>query len=139
MPVVVQSKAAKKPSSVKAKPSMPLAKVRGTLVNPNLTSELRSRLQLSQPVFAKLLPVSVRTLVTLEGGTPPTEAVSRRLAELKRLTKALAEVMKEESLGKWLQTPNNAFDGLKPLEVIERGESDSIWSMIYYLRSGVPS
>jgi len=139
MAVVVQSKAAKKPRSVKAKPSIPQAKVRGTLVKPNLANELRSRLQLSQPVFAKLLPVSVRTLVTLEGGTPPTEAATRRLAELERLTNALAEVMKEESLGRWLQTPNDAFDSLKPLEVIERGESDRIWSMIYFLRSGVPS
>lgn len=139
MAVVIQSKAAKKPRSGKAKPSIPVAKVRGTLVKPNLASELRTRLQLSQPVFAKLLPVSVRTLVTLEGGTPPTEAVSRRLAELKRLTNALTEVMKEESLGRWLQTPNDAFDSLKPLEVIERGESDRIWSMVYILRSGVPS
>jgi uncharacterized protein (DUF433 family) len=51
----------------------------------------------------------------------------------------LTEVMKKESLGKWLQTPNEAFDGLKPLEVIEHGESDRIWAMIYFLRSGVPS
>jgi hypothetical protein len=28
---------------------------------------------------------------------------------------------------------------LKPLEVIDRGEGDRIWSMIYFLRSGVPS
>lgn len=139
MAVDVQSKTTKKPRAVKAKPSVPLAKVRATLVKPNLANELRTRLQLSQPLFAKLLPVSVRTLVTLEGGTPPTEAVSRRLAELTRLTNALTEVMKEESLGTWLQTPNPAFDSLKPLEVIERGEGDRIWSMVYFLRSGVPS
>jgi hypothetical protein len=65
--------------------------------------------------------------------------VARRLIELERLTNALAEEMNEESLGKWLQTPNEAFDGLKPLEVIDRGESDRIWSMVYFLRSGVPS
>jgi hypothetical protein len=61
------------------------------------------------------------------------------LTELQRLTNALAEVMKKESLGNWLQTPNEAFDGLKPLEVIDRGEGDRLWSMIYFLRSGVPS
>ena len=32
-----------------------------------------------------------------------------------------------------------AKGGLKPIEVIERGEVDRIWQMIYYLRSGVPS
>ncbi len=99
--------------------------------------ELRQRLQLSQAVFARLLPVSVRTLATLESGAPATDVVSRRMTELKRLTEALAEVIKRESLGKWLQTPNEAFDGLKPIEVIDRGEIDRLWSMIYFLRSGV--
>jgi len=104
---------------------------------PNLAVEMRKRLALSQPVFARLLPVSVRTLVTLEGGSPTTEAVMRRLKEIDRLTEALSEVMKKESLGTWLQNPNQAFDGLKPLEVIERGEIDRLWSMVYFLRSGV--
>jgi hypothetical protein len=36
-------------------------------------------------------------------------------------------------------TPNDAFDGLKPLEVIECGEVDRIWQMIIILRSGVPN
>jgi hypothetical protein len=94
---------------------------------------------LNQAVFARLLPISVRSLATLESGSPPTEVVARRLTELLRLTNALSEVMRRESLGKWLQTPNEAFDGLKPLEVIDRGESDRIWAMIYFLRSGVPS
>ncbi|MFO0865772.1 MAG: antitoxin Xre/MbcA/ParS toxin-binding domain-containing protein [Gemmataceae bacterium] len=39
-------------------------------------------------------------------------------------------------MGSWLQTPNETFDGLKPLEVIDRGESDRLWQMIYFLRSG---
>lgn len=74
-----------------------------------------------------------------EGGVSPTEPVARRLVELERLTDALAEVMIEASLGAWLQTPNDAFDGLKPIEVIDRGEIDRIWALIYFLRSGVPS
>jgi hypothetical protein len=61
------------------------------------------------------------------------------LIELQRLTNALAKVIKKESIGTWLQTPNNAFEGHKPLKVIDRGESDRIWSMIYFLRSGAPS
>lgn len=35
--------------------------------------------------------------------------------------------------------PNDAFDRLKPVEVIERGEIDPVWSMIYLPRSGVPT
>ena len=73
----------------------------------------------------------------LETGTAPTDSVARRLVELDRLTGALAEVIRAESLGRWLRTPNPAFDGLKPAEVIERGEGDRLWEMVYFLRSGV--
>jgi len=52
---------------------------------------------------------------------------------------ALSEVIQSDAIGPWLEQPNNAFDGLKPIEVIERGEVDRIWQMIFYLRSGVAS
>jgi DNA-binding transcriptional regulator YiaG len=106
---------------------------------PKSVADLRKQLQLSQSVFARLLPVSLRTLATLESGRTPSEVVDRRLIELRRLMNALSEVLKKEAVGNWLQTPNNAFDNLKPIEVIERGESDRIWSMLYFLRSGVPT
>jgi DNA-binding transcriptional regulator YiaG len=100
---------------------------------------LRHRLKLSQPDFARLLPISIRSLASLEAGNLPTPTVARRLKELQRLADALAEVMKAEAIGSWLQTANEAFDGLKPLEVIDRGESDRLWQMIYFLRSGTPA
>jgi len=99
---------------------------------------LRKKLKLKQAEFARLVPVSQRSLATLESGTPPTQAVARRLTELQRLMEALLEIIHEESLGTWLQIPNEAFDGLKPIEVIDRGESDRLWEMIYNLRSGNP-
>jgi len=100
---------------------------------------LRKRLKLKQPEFARLVPISQRSLATLESGAPPTPAIARRLTELERLMDALSEIIQEESLGTWLQTPNDAFDGLKPIEVIDRGEADRLWEMIYDLRSGIPS
>ena len=102
-------------------------------------AKLRTRLLLTQPQFAPLLPVSVRTLATLESGTPPTEAVARRLTELDRLTTALAEVIRATAIGKWLLAPNPAFGGLTAAEVIARGETDRIWETIFFLRSGVAS
>jgi DNA-binding transcriptional regulator YiaG len=108
-------------------------------VAPVGAGKLREKLGLTQPEFAGLLPVSVRTLATLEKGTPPTDPVARRLTELERLTKALSEVIRGSAIGKWLKTTNPAFGGLKPLEVIDRGESDRLWEMIYFLRSGVAS
>ena len=47
--------------------------------------------------------------------------------------------MSPEAIPGWLNSPNRAFDGLKPIEVIERGEIDRLWDMIFYLESGIPS
>jgi DNA-binding transcriptional regulator YiaG len=141
MTTIVRQKATAKrgKSRAKSKRKASLVKAGASSGKAGMVLELRHLLRLNQAVFARLLPVSVRSLATLESGAPPTDVVARRLVELKRLTEALAEVMKKESLGKWLQTPNEAFDGLKPIEVIDRGESDRIWSMIHSLRSGVAS
>jgi hypothetical protein len=65
--------------------------------------------------------------------------VARRLVKLQRLVQGLSEVIQAGPLEGWLKTPNSAFAGLKPLEVIERGESDRLGSMIFCLRSGVAS
>lgn len=107
------------------------------LAKPALAGKLREQLGLTQPQFAPMLPVSVRSLAKLEHGTALTEAVARRLTELGRLVEALSEVMRKESVGLWLRTPNPAFAGLKPSEVIERGEADRLWELIYLLRSGI--
>jgi hypothetical protein len=54
------------------------------------------------------------------------------------LREALGRVMRPNFIGQWMETPNPAFGGLKPLEVWERGEEDRIWAMIFYLESGIP-
>ena len=48
----------------------------------------------------------------------------------------LFEHMKASAIAAWLEEPNRAFRGLKPLEVIERGEVDRIWRMVFELESG---
>jgi len=60
------------------------------------------------------------------------------MAEISRLQQALSGVLDAGFIGEWLKTPNPAFADLKPLEVIERGEVDRIWRMIYELESGTP-
>lgn len=61
------------------------------------------------------------------------------MSEIERLHEALAGVVRAEAIPKWLETPNPAFDGLKPVEVVERGQVDRLWRMIFYLESGVAS
>lgn len=61
------------------------------------------------------------------------------MIELQQLQEKLAGMMDKKYIAEWLQTPNSAFDNLKPLEIIERGEIDRIWRMIFYLESGMPA
>ena len=100
---------------------------------------LRSQLGLNRETFARLLPVSTRSLASIEHGQRPNKTVTRRLTEIGRVVYALGEVVNDEAIGPWMLRPNQAFDGLKPIEVIERGEADRIWQMIFLLRSGTPS
>lgn len=53
-----------------------------------------------------------------------------------RMRDALAGMIKERSIEAWLQRPNKQFDGSTPLQVIERGETDRLWRMIWQLREG---
>lgn len=100
---------------------------------------LRQRLGLTQDKFSRIVGVKVRTLSKLEKGERPTERVRRQITEMDRLHQALADVVQEEHIAEWMEEPNSAFDGLKPIEVIERGEIDRLWAMVYDLRSGNPA
>jgi transcriptional regulator with XRE-family HTH domain len=100
---------------------------------------VRSGLGLSRKSFARLSGFSERAIADWEAGKPLSEPGVRRVKELDRFRARLSEVVASEAIPAWLDAPNQAFDGLKPIEVIERGEIDRLWAMIYYLESGVPS
>ncbi|MBZ5524737.1 MAG: MbcA/ParS/Xre antitoxin family protein [Acidobacteriia bacterium] len=48
----------------------------------------------------------------------------------------LEKFVASENIGPWLKEPNPAFDSSTPLQVVERGESDRIWRMLYEVESG---
>jgi DNA-binding transcriptional regulator YiaG len=102
-------------------------------------STVRARLGLSRKVFSRLAGFSERAIADWEGGRPVSEPGLRRIKELERFRERLSEVVAADAIPRWLDTPNAAFEGLKPLEVIERGEIDRLWNMIFYLESGVGS
>jgi hypothetical protein len=101
--------------------------------------EVRRNLGLTRKVFSRLTGYSERAIASWEAGGKPDEPGRRRIRETERFQAKLAEVVRPEEIPNWLDTPNEALGGLKPLEVIERGEIDRLWNMIYYLESGVPS
>ena len=46
--------------------------------------------------------------------------------------------MPASTIATWMDTPLDAFDGLKPLEVVERGQMDRLWRMVFEIESGQP-
>jgi DNA-binding transcriptional regulator YiaG len=100
--------------------------------------EFCGRFQIVRPDLTRLTGYSQRAVDQWAAGDKPSSAAQKQLKEVVRLFDGLADIMESNSIGEWLKTPNEAFDGSSPLQVIERGESDRIWRMIYQLQTGEP-
>jgi len=130
--------AAKKKSNVRATAIRGLYGVRVVETSGETKLELRDKLRMARGAFGRLVNVSVRAIADVELKHQKVEKLQRNYLETKRLCDSLSEVIDPEHLGEWFDIPNDAFGGLKPIEVIERGEIDRLWEMYYRLRSGMP-
>ena len=101
-------------------------------------SGLRADFGLTREDMAQLSGFSLRAVAGWAGGEVPSAAAQRRLREVRRLLDGLATVFQAKGVVRWLRTPNPAFGGQVPLEVVGRGEGDRLWAMIYELGSGEP-
>ena len=104
-----------------------------------LVAEVRAGLGVTREFFARLTGFSVRAIGDWEAGRPISEAGLRRVKEMGRLRDALAEGLRAEFIGRWLETPCEALGGLKPVEVLERGEADRLWRVVLLIGSGMPT
>ena len=102
-------------------------------------AKLREELGLNQALFGRLTGYSTRTIAALESDEAAfTPGIARKVTEAARLKEALLRVIPEDAVARWLDTPNPAFDDLKPIELVERGHTDRLWRMIYELEPGQP-
>jgi DNA-binding transcriptional regulator YiaG len=108
----------------------------GKLQRPEAIREFCREINITMDTFTRLVGASRRTVATWLAGNPPNRANQRNVSEMSRLFDALAEVVPASQIAPWLDTPNPAFEGSTPLQVIERGESDRLWRMIWELRIG---
>ena len=90
----------------------------------------------TQDAFTRLTGFSPRAVAHWAGGRTPGGSAQKRLNELTRLFDTLSDMVDAKAIGEWLKAPNPAFDGSTPLQVIERGETDRIWRMIWELQTG---
>lgn len=108
-------------------------------VGKELRLELRQMLKMKREEFCRIVNVSPRTIAKVEAAAEEVDKLQRPYNEVYRLASALNEVVDPDSLEHWFTTPNESLGNLKPLEVIERGEIDRLWEIVFRLRSGIPS
>jgi transcriptional regulator with XRE-family HTH domain len=98
---------------------------------------LRARLGMTRATFARLFGCSERSLAGWESGRKePGELALRQLRQLRRIVDSAARVMEPEHVAAWLFTPNDALEGFKPSELVERGELDRVWRLLFAVESG---
>ncbi len=91
---------------------------------------------LSNEAVSRVTGASPRTVSYWNAGMAPQRSSAQKIREVTRLFDALSDIIKAKSIGPWLQRPNDAFDGSTPLQVMERGENDRLWRMIWQIREG---
>jgi transcriptional regulator with XRE-family HTH domain len=100
---------------------------------------VRRKLGVSQEELARVTGYSTRSIAAWESGHAVSDPARQKLTETERLRAALAQIVPEDQMGPWLRTPNPAFEGQTPIQVIERGESDRLWQMIFQIDANVAS
>jgi hypothetical protein len=111
---------------------------RGAKDYAGLLQHYRTAFKMPQPFVVRLTGFSPRSVAKWSEGVPPSPKQEKALVEMDRLLDGLARVMRPAQVGQWLKSPNPAFDGSTPLQVVERGEIDRLWRMLYDLESGQP-
>jgi|ERR1700722_4861074 len=101
--------------------------------------DFAKRYAVSYEALTRMTGFSLRAVSNWSRGSKPSSSTARRLTEVHRLFAALENLVAPAAIGPWLKEPNPAFDGSTPVQVIERGESDRIWRMVYELESGEPA
>jgi hypothetical protein len=100
--------------------------------------EITDRFGVRQETLSRMTGFSPRAVAEWARGRKPSAPAIRVFNEMDRLLDALARLMQPKEVGEWLKEPNPAFDGSTPVQLIERGQIDRIWRMLYYAESGEP-
>ncbi len=110
---------------------------RAPVPQPLSVAELRANLGLSRALFSRMVGASERSVASWETGRgPSSRAAKQAVGHAQRIYDTASRVMKSTYVGTWLVTPLDVFGGLKPLEVIERGEYDRVWKELHIWESG---
>lgn len=125
-------------ATARVKESPTLAHPAMRVAGPPAIDELTDKFGLRQETVSRLTGFSLRAVAAWSKGKTHSNSVRRALVEMDRLLDSLARLMRPQDVGRWLKEPNSALDGSSPVQVIERGQGDRIWRLLYFLESGEP-
>jgi hypothetical protein len=100
--------------------------------------DITDRFGVRRETLSRMTGFSQRAVAEWARGKEPSAPAKKVFVEMDRLLDGLARLMQPKDVGRWLKEPNPAFDGSTPVQVIERGQMDRIWRMLYYAESGEP-
>jgi len=100
--------------------------------------DITERFGVRRETLSRMTGFSPRAVAEWASGKEPSAPAKRAVVEMDRLLDALARLMQPKQINHWLKEPNPAFEGSTPVQVIERGQADRIWRMLYYAESGEP-
>jgi Protein of unknown function (DUF2384) len=100
--------------------------------------KIADRFGVRHETLSRMTGFSPRAVADWAHGKEPSAPAKKVFTEMDRLLDALARLMQPREVGQWLKQPNPAFDGSSPVQVIERGQIDRLWRMLYYAESGEP-
>jgi DNA-binding transcriptional regulator YiaG len=104
-----------------------------------LVVDVRTGLGVTRACFARMTGFSVSAISGWETGRPLSEGARQRVMELKRLRDALADRIQGRYIAAWLENPCEGLGGARPVEILERGESDRLWRTVHLIGSGMPT
>lgn len=111
---------------------------RGAKDYAGLLKSYRAQFHVTQALLVRLTGFSARSVAKWGQSETPSAKQEKALVELDRLFDGLSRVIEPAQVGRWLTQPNPAFDGSTPLQLVERGEMDRLWRMLYDVESGQP-
>jgi DNA-binding transcriptional regulator YiaG len=130
--------ARRKQATARVKETAPVYHPAMNTIEPPAINKIAEKFGLRQETLSRMTGFSLRAVAGWSNGKAPSTPVRRALVEMDRLLDSLARLMKPKDVGHWLKEPNPALDGSTPVQVIERGQIDRIWRLLYFLESGEP-
>ena len=101
--------------------------------------QLRESYGLSRQTLKRALHASASALAKWEKGTsPPTPGSVAKIKQLEKIIEGLSRVMKKDFIRTWLTNQNDACEGKSPLDLLAKGDYESVEDLVYFLEAGEP-